>query len=299
MIAAEGYPLGFDQVRETGERYEPFKQRFYKFHLNEISGSKWNLKSFWWDIVRNYSNRRISKDSDVLVALSGIASQMSALARSRDQYVAGLWCSDLPRTLMWTPIGPATETVTYVAPSWSWASLRCDGINLPRNSYINIHDGVYDRLDILDVKFTPTNIPFGPVSGASMRVTGLLAKGLAHDEQTSEDDVSFILDQSGSRGYVSLLDDKSQFMLRRATRKGNTTPHGEIYYCLFVLSNVYAHTPFIEGLLLAPTGRERGQYRRVGSWFQHGVDSLNSCASVLDPSMYEEVLGNQVTISIV
>jgi hypothetical protein len=299
MIAAEGYPLGFHQTSRTGEEYKTFKQRFYQFHLNAISGSNWNLESFWSDIVKNYSHRKISKDSDVLVALSGIVSQMSALSTSQDQYVAGLWRSDLPRALMWFPKGPVTKTDIYVAPSWSWASLRCEVVFMPRNSYWNKLDVYHAKLDILDVRFTPTNIPFGPVSSASLRVTGLLAEGFTHDKRTSKHDVRFALDQSGSEGYASLSSDESQSLSRRETRKANTMPHGEVYYCLFVQSGVYWNMDFIESLLLAPTGRERGQYRRVGTWTRDGPELPFSQASVLDPSMYEEISGNRVTISII
>jgi hypothetical protein len=78
---------------------------------------------FWYRLLWIYGKRKLSKPSDKLPAISGIASIFAR--RLNDQYVAGLWRSDLIGSLSWQ--SPNCKRVReYRAPSWSWASV--DGI---------------------------------------------------------------------------------------------------------------------------------------------------------------------------
>lgn len=80
----------------------------------------------WKDTVMEFSRRRLTKDSDKLPALAGLAARY---ARSSGfTYLAGLWAEDLPIGLLWSvnmPVdgqGPSERSSEYRAPSWSWAS---------------------------------------------------------------------------------------------------------------------------------------------------------------------------------
>jgi hypothetical protein len=88
----------------------------------------------WLDCVDLYSRLRITKCTDKLPALAGLASRVALKTQSR--YLAGLWECDLPRSLCWKVIGeekdgPDTNTkmaygkrcTPYCAPTWSWASI--------------------------------------------------------------------------------------------------------------------------------------------------------------------------------
>ena len=79
----------------------------------------------WYGMVEDYTARGITKHTDRLPALSGLA---QAVARETGSvYLAGLWKSGLLEGLAWCKSrlsGPAlTATPEYVAPSWSWASV--------------------------------------------------------------------------------------------------------------------------------------------------------------------------------
>lgn len=77
----------------------------------------------WYRLLWIYGQRKLSRPSDKLPAISGIASIFAK--RLNDQYVAGLWRSDLIVGLNWQ--SPNCKHVKeYRAPSWSWASV--DGI---------------------------------------------------------------------------------------------------------------------------------------------------------------------------
>jgi hypothetical protein len=45
-----------------------------------------------------------------------------------DDYLAGLWRAHLPAALCWAAGSPTKRSTTYMAPSWSWASLEGDFI---------------------------------------------------------------------------------------------------------------------------------------------------------------------------
>jgi hypothetical protein len=90
----------------------------------------------WHRMVEDYTARGITRHTDRLPALSGLA---QAVVRETstgegggggDQYLAGLWRTGLLEGLLWCKarpgqvLAPAPE---YVAPSWSWAAVTGDG----------------------------------------------------------------------------------------------------------------------------------------------------------------------------
>jgi hypothetical protein len=78
----------------------------------------------WYKMVEDYTARSITKHTDRLPALSGLAQAVTQ--ETKGEYLAGLWKSGLLEGLLWCKteagqiLGPAPE---YVAPSWSWASV--------------------------------------------------------------------------------------------------------------------------------------------------------------------------------
>lgn len=78
----------------------------------------------WHRMIEDYTARSITKHTDRLPALSGLA---QAVAReTKGVYLAGLWKAGLLEGLLWCKArgGQAlTKTPEYVAPSWSWASV--------------------------------------------------------------------------------------------------------------------------------------------------------------------------------
>ncbi|KAK3900843.1 a97f8ef6-a9b0-4f8b-8fdf-2c72f37eda9e [Staphylotrichum tortipilum] len=79
----------------------------------------------WYRMVEDYTARSITKHTDRLPALSGLA---QGVVRERGgEYLAGLWKSGLLEGLLWCKARPGppalAATPEYVAPSWSWASV--------------------------------------------------------------------------------------------------------------------------------------------------------------------------------
>lgn len=85
----------------------------------------------WQWIVESYSRCELTKSSDKLVAISGLARNMQL--QTGEQYVAGLRREDIEQQLCRLPFGGTwTRLTLYRAPTWSWASHDgTDGVVFP------------------------------------------------------------------------------------------------------------------------------------------------------------------------
>lgn len=78
----------------------------------------------WIRAVTEYSQRRLTKETDKLLAIQVLAAEMSTSVD--DTYIpyAGMWKQQLQRELLWQVLGPPRSIEEkYLAPSWSWVSI--------------------------------------------------------------------------------------------------------------------------------------------------------------------------------
>lgn len=100
----------------------------------------------WTNIVEMFTRRELTRITDRLPALSGIAARVERHAG--DEYFCGLWFHDLSFQLLWysdktSPSEPITRLASSYAPSWSWASIsgpisyysRTPGNGISANAY--------------------------------------------------------------------------------------------------------------------------------------------------------------------
>jgi len=86
----------------------------------------------WQQIISEYTNLKLTYDSDRLPAIAALADRTWRLRRSDDVYIAGLWRNSILSDMLWTskPFelgkwGQALEPrPTRLVPSWSWASVQ-------------------------------------------------------------------------------------------------------------------------------------------------------------------------------
>ncbi|KAM0702672.1 hypothetical protein Q7P35_010103 [Cladosporium inversicolor] len=75
-------------------------------------------------LLMDYTARQLTKVSDWLPAISGVARIIAA--RFGWEYVAGMWSHDLEAALLWWVLEPrfplSINPAHYSGPSWSWAS---------------------------------------------------------------------------------------------------------------------------------------------------------------------------------
>jgi hypothetical protein len=75
----------------------------------------------WYEIIAQYSVRDLTRSSDKLKALSGMAYFIQRNTGFR--YVCGLWLEALPMNLLWIRMGNPESRPTRSTPTWSWAAV--------------------------------------------------------------------------------------------------------------------------------------------------------------------------------
>ena len=167
LHAAETYPLGLPKqtiISAIFNRSLPLQLRnlISKGSLQSLlsQGLVQNDDLFskayaaWDDLIYGYSKCKVTRGSDKLIAISGLAKRMALFVK--DDYVVGMWRRRLQLELMWycdnshmteaEYPGPRRPS-EYRAPTFSWASM--DAIIIPPHEQNNEH-GI--GVQILDLK---------------------------------------------------------------------------------------------------------------------------------------------------
>jgi hypothetical protein len=133
----------------------------------------------WYGFLWGYGSRKLTKGSDKLPALSGIAEVFSQ--RLGDRYVAGLWRNSIVEGLLWQGI-QIQKAPEYRAPSWSWVSV--DGI--PATGLYGRWEPLATVID-LNVELEGEN-PYGGVKSGWIKLEApLLPLFLAGNEEEYEE----------------------------------------------------------------------------------------------------------------
>ena len=120
--ASEGLPMGLIPLNNKSDfdRYIRTDAAGGQSHRLDISQKlRW-----WYHITEIYSRRIFTRESDRLMALAGLAAKFQMPG---DEFLCGLWRSDLANGLAWIVCKEIEGYIpdanfTSTAPSWSWAS---------------------------------------------------------------------------------------------------------------------------------------------------------------------------------
>jgi hypothetical protein len=126
------------------------------------------LYSTWHSILREYTERNITEEMDMLPAISAIAEIFAS--HFKCDYFAGLWGRFLVHDLMWESYpGSQPQASKSGSPSWSWASM---------NGQITYSGGNGERGRAEIVKCSTVLVsneaPFGAVIGGELVIRGHL-----------------------------------------------------------------------------------------------------------------------------
>ncbi|TVY36490.1 hypothetical protein LOCC1_G008282 [Lachnellula occidentalis] len=138
------------------------------------------LYTLWRNLVSKYTKRDLTKATDILPALSGIAVPLQDYLK--DQYVGGMWKGDMVRELVWgvdpgafVALWHGRLPLDYRAPSFCWASVDSYGIQFPDL------DATFSELDselkmeVMDVQGIPRGKnPMGDLSSGFLKVRALM-----------------------------------------------------------------------------------------------------------------------------
>jgi hypothetical protein len=189
--------VGEERLFDSGDLSVPvlLKRDKAKFSKAEDEEALVTQRLAWMRLVERYTRRSLTKQIDILPAVSGIA---QAIARSTsDEYFGGLWESYLPRCLLWRSTwtiehGLATHSrpIDYLAPSWSWASIR-GPVDYPSyflgSSYSwNSNPDPHFIPKIISVTCDPSGSDaFGTLAGGKLCIEGKVSIGFTKHEQYS------------------------------------------------------------------------------------------------------------------
>jgi hypothetical protein len=110
-----------------------------------------NKRDWWRRLVETYTALELTKETDRLKAIAGLATHLGTATNSTD-YLAGHWLDGLPLDLWWHSDGPKWDSQENTpadpsAPSWSWAS--CGGpVRMPRENIPDSPVEVYPQVRV-------------------------------------------------------------------------------------------------------------------------------------------------------
>ena len=217
--------------------------------------------ALWGRLVKDFCSSKLTKESDKLVAISGIARKLQT--EINDEYLAGLWWDQLPAQLIWG--GKGVRPLQYRAPSWSWASLEGE-ISIPelKANLLGLIDKIEYKIEYI------TEDTYGQVKSGGIRLSGTLYPHILMPYRNEDWVMLFYEHDLNSKEY-----DKPAFL---DVVEGQDYSEGE-YYCLPVLFE--KPTPEINSalscLILQSTGRSQGEYSRIGTFltnYKEDVDML-------------------------
>ncbi|KAJ5011182.1 hypothetical protein K4K57_006114 [Colletotrichum sp. SAR 10_99] len=212
----------------------------------ESAPPKTDVLSHWYDLVEVYSGRKLSHRADRFPAISGIAREFAALLE--DQYICGLWRSDLARGLMWFPTLMESDAVLGYksGPSWSWASFEGRASWMQQR---HTHWRQNQDFEVLGDDIQPVSEvePFGEVKVAELHLRGLIKSIPIPSADENGFMQSEMRDQIVSIGFDYPNDDRLQL---------------DCGLTLELLVVVDSGGLGVEGLVLMEEGENR--YSRVG-----------------------------------
>jgi hypothetical protein len=220
----------------------------------------------WAMLVTNYSRTSLTLPQDKLVAMSAISRRVCTLRNFRPgDYLAGLWRQDLPWQLLWFVIAPWETELrqpTYIAPSWSWASLVTGGVLW---TIVERGDIVAELVDV-SVSLKTTD-PFGELTSGYIRLRGPMCK-LARRISNSSEAVE--LDLHGTYYHRNVVQTSWDYVPEeysednRGRQGQNITPPYLYLFMIEVFPGGHQETCRMEGLILQPIVGVKGRYWRLG-----------------------------------
>jgi hypothetical protein len=237
-------------------------------------------KADWSLIVDQYSRGELTESQDKLVALGGLAKLIADTAH--DEYVAGLWRSEIETELCWSCpgylpgyINHGSRITPYVAPTWSWASISSHVSTAYRDPstklFIEVCDIQLESDHVIPPQFVSR---FGRITRGVLAIrcdllcAGLLRSSGRVDRPVRDVKWTFLPYPCDDKLDGTLLEEgKSHPFNVKLDCTTLEEWQDRLLYCLPIREPIYYINNRIDGLLIEPTGREQGQYQRVG-YFQ-------------------------------
>jgi len=299
-VACETFPEGYPKAsldptfgRATEEAKEQMSPLEYKKHQD----------ARWYRLVEDYARCGLTVATDKLIAFAGVAQTFTKIFL-QDQYAAGMWRSQMPLALCWG-VGQRSHTYRprkYIAPSWSWASVK-GVIQIPliydricfddgeMKEPLNIHCKVLDvRVGLTDLRYETGQVSsgqldlqghlIGPVDWETSGADSIKIPPRSHDEMdyeiSFEDGGEINFDETSRDGAVRMawLDGTNTGESPEEEPETYSPPSFLVPIAEFSAESCDTpHPPAMFGIIVCRVdGRDGVKYYRVGS-FEHLVIS--------------------------
>jgi hypothetical protein len=163
-------------VRILKDGIDPVKPQLKARNRRRGDGSSYDGSWYdeWYSNVQMYAVRQLSFETDRLAALAGFADVTSGFVLPGDEYLAGLWRKDLLFGLTWYVMPrpkPDLGNTTYIAPSWSWASVGCQYLENPWSTSVDMEEipGVFVHEAWIKLKSKVSDAsPYGQIASGKL-----------------------------------------------------------------------------------------------------------------------------------
>ena len=221
----------------------------------------------WNDICEHLSEKSLTQPVDMPIVLSGLAKDFAHLLPA-DEYIAGLWRSTLPQSLLWHTKRFKPGNLKYIAPSWSWLSTNC-AVTLANRSDVMKKNSV---AKILSISTEPEyQDPFGPVKSGVLEVEGILRRiRVFFKERSNVFDLS-LLDHEGSTERTRAIGPSwDKHWGDRCTLELDARSRDPVLDCFAVFITIHQWKDIescreIACLLLQRCGKKGSKFTRIGT----------------------------------
>ena len=246
----------------------------------------------WNHLIESYSVRQLTFESDKLPAVSGVASRIHGIVGS--EYLAGLWKANMPMELCWSvdyisPLSAAPQLPpsSFIAPSWSWASVNGALSFVDRDPKIT-----FDSLvTIVDVQCSVPGLnPYGEVLDGFLVLQGLVVPmvincGNPYDcwSYTVGEDPELTESMTPDCMLVHCPIDTvihlEKATVRRARKGDILAPFSTQVYCIRLGNEEGEDFSFMYGIILGLSETAEDVYMRLGLvaldsdyWFEGAIE---------------------------
>ncbi|KAF1983535.1 HET-domain-containing protein [Aulographum hederae CBS 113979] len=234
----------------------------FAFHNTEAT--RLNLAELhlnWRGALNDYCMRNLTYRDDVFPAISGLATRMKQI--TGDEYLAGIWKSDLARGLLWHSAdglgSPPTskESSKYLAPTWSWASQWGSRITFIAHQHLEARLDQY--IEFVKDEIAPrTADPLGQISSATLVLRAPVMRGPVENALESVQGPNAAFEKRVLTTYMD-CDVFSESIAETDL------------YCLAVGTFHGAYqSKTIHGLVLKRLTDSEESYQRIGVWWGGG-----------------------------
>jgi hypothetical protein len=277
---------GFNEIRLWLQQRDPMPDRVLWRRNNQYDR--------WYNMVTAYTLRSLKDATDILRALSGLASTMAQTHGCT--YLAGLWKEDLQIGLAWYVQEHATDCMRQATinpsnlPTWSWAS-HCGKYIAFRGWKSEATHVAHEGLAFVsggDRHSPGSPDPFGKIENKRLTVSGPLRRAIVVQEKLFPDpwrSIDHNVDER-SRWLGHVRDPDTGYELGQVALDSDraTAPVDGIFCLLCTVRKKYGKW-HLTCLALVPTDESKEEYRRVGLVFLRQRDCFGELDEYRPPGI--------------